>query len=442
MRTSRFRWVIIGLVFFITVVNYIDRSAIAFAMPLLARRFRLSAADIGLTLGAFNIGYAVMVFVGGLLVDRYGSRRIWLIAALTWSLSIVSTAAASGFLVLFGVRLMLGVAEGPNFPALNRVVGDWLPGHERAVALGNALVAVPLALMIGGPVVSSLAEAYTWKGMFVILGIVGIVWAPVWYFFYRDFPEKSPHVNDKELSHIREGRPVARHLSAGDIRKSSHGPRPGMWRFLLTNPTLMSNNWAFFVFGYNLFFFMNWLPTFLNRTYHLNLKQAGLFTVLPWLLAAVLLFFTGILSDRILRSTGKLRLARSYPIWISQLLGAVFLVPLLFVHSITLAAVFISLCVGFNMSANAAFYAINVDMIRERTGTALGIMDFFFAIAGLIASTVTGMIIELTGSFFSAFVLVIVLNLSSVATVLVFHHPDRQGGSAARERSRSGVTIS
>ncbi len=430
MKTTRFRWVIIGLVFFITVVNYIDRSAIAFAMPLLSKRFHLNSADIGLTLGAFNIGYAIMVFVGGLLVDKFGSRRIWLVAALTWSLSIVSTAAATGFLMLFAVRLMLGLAEGPNFPALNRVVGDWLPRHERAIALGNALVAVPLALMIGGPIVAGLAEAYTWKGMFIILGIVGIIWAPVWYFVYRDFPENSSNVSDQELRYIREGKEVLRNITARDIRKHSHAAQPGMWKFLLTNSTLMSNNWAFFVFGYNLFFFMNWLPTFLNHSYHLDVKQAGLFTVLPWLLASVLLYAVGILSDRILKSTGKLRLARSYPIWISQLLGAIFLVPLLYVHSITLAAVFISLCVGFNMSANSAFYAINVDMIRERTGTALGIMDFFFAIAGLIASTLTGFIIQLTGSFFGAFVLVIVLNLSSVISVLLFHHPDRRFNDA------------
>src|SRR5665213_469827 len=374
MKATRFRWVIIGLVFFITVVNYIDRSAIAFAMPILSEKFHLNREDIGLTLGAFNIGYALMVFIGGLIVDRLGSRRVWLVAALIWSLSIVSTAAATGFLMLFLVRLMLGLAEGPNFPALNRVVGDWLPGNERAVALGNALVAVPIALMIGGPIVSNLAATFGWRGMFIILGILGIIWVPVWYFIYRDFPEHAKQVNDEELKHVRGSLEISRKLSDAAIRKKSHTTQPGMWKFLLTNPTLMSNNWAFFVFGYNLFFFMNWLPTFLNQSYHLNVKEVGIFTILPWLLASVLLYSVGILSDRIWKATGKLRLARSYPIWISQLLGAVFLIPLLFFHSINLAAIFISLCVGFNMSANSAFYAINVDMIKERSGTALGIM--------------------------------------------------------------------
>ena len=425
MKSTKYRWLIIGLVFFITVVNYIDRSAIAFAMPLLSKRFSLDAEAMGLTLGAFNIGYALLVFVGGLLVDHFGSRRIWVMAAVVWSLSIISTAAATGFVMLFTVRLLLGVAEGPNFPAMNRVVGDWLPSDERAIALANGLVAVPIALMIGGPIVSNLAEWLTWRGMFVVLGALGLVWAPVWYFLYRDFPELSKHVNDEELKHIRETQDISRSLSSADIRRNHHVSQPGMWRFLLTNPTLLSNDWAFFVFGYNLFFFMNWLPTFLNKSYQMNVHEVGMFTIMPWLLAVVLLYCVGILSDRILKSTGKLRLARSYPIWISQLLGAVCLLPMLFFHSITLAALFISLCVGFNMAANSCFYAINVDMIKERSGTALGIMDLFFAIAGLGASALTGLIIQLTHSFSGAFVLVITLNLSSVIGVLLFHHPDR-----------------
>ncbi|MGC8482810.1 MAG: MFS transporter, partial [Thermodesulfobium sp.] len=109
MSKTNFRWVIIGLAFLITIINYVDRSAIAFAMPILSKLFHLNAEDIGLTLGAFNIGYALMVFVGGLLVDNWGSRKIWFLAALVWSVSIFSTAFAMGFTYLFIVRLVLGL---------------------------------------------------------------------------------------------------------------------------------------------------------------------------------------------------------------------------------------------------------------------------------------------------------------------------------------------
>lgn len=426
MKATKFRWVIISLVFLITMINYVDRSAIAFAMPLLSKQFHLNSEDIGLTLGAFNIGYALLVFFGGLMVDKWGSRRIWAFAALLWSLSIFSTAFATGLSMLFIVRLTLGVAEGPNFPALNRVVGDWLPSKERAIALGNALVAVPLALMIGGPIVSKLAVTVGWQGMFIILGLLGVVWVPLWFALYKDFPETSKRVNDAELQEIRETNKTNRQISDKEIRRTSHTAMPGMWKFLLTNPTLLSNDWAFFVFGYNLFFFMGWLPTFLSNSYHLKLQQVGLFTVLPWALASVMLFAVGHLSDRILRNTGNLRYARSYPIWISQLLGAASLMPILFYHSLTLALVCISLAVGLNMSSNSTFYAVNIDIIKQRSGTALGVMDFFFAVAGLIASTMTGYIIQLTGSFTGAFALVIVLNLTAVIGVLIFHHPENK----------------
>ncbi|WP_240985918.1 MFS transporter [Acididesulfobacillus acetoxydans] len=426
MKETKFRWLIIGLVFLITVINYVDRSAIAFAMPLLSKQFHMNSEDIGLTLGAFNIGYAILVFFGGLMVDKWGARKVWVFAALVWSLSIFSTAFATGLAMLFTVRMMLGVAEGPNFPALNRVVGDWLPSNERAVALGNALVAVPLALMLGGPIVAALATFFGWQGMFIILGVLGFIWIPVWYGLYRDFPENSNRVNDAELKRIRETAQVRRGISDKEIRRTSHAAMPGMWKFLLTNPTLLSNDWAFFVFGYNLFFFMGWLPTFLSKSYHLDLSQVGWFSVLPWALASIMLFSVGHLSDRIYRNTGSLRYARSYPIWITQLLAAASLAPIIFYHSLMLALICISLAVGFGMASNSTFYAINVDMIKQRTGTAMGIMDFFFAVAGLIASTLTGWIIQLTGSFAGAFALVVVLNLTAVLGVLLFHHPDNK----------------
>jgi nitrate/nitrite transporter NarK len=169
---------------------------------------------------------------------------------------------------------------------------------------------------------------------------------------------------------------------------------------------------------------MGWLPTYLARTYGLDIGQVGMSSIPPWALGAVLLYAVGYLSDRVLRATGSLRLARSYPIWISQLLSGLCVIPLLGAHSVRFALVGISMSVGFNLSANSVFYAINVDLIREKSGTALGIMDVCFAVAGLVASTITGWTVQATGSFASAFLLVIGLNLTSVIGVLVFHRPD------------------
>lgn len=426
MRPTRFRWIVIALIFSITVINYIDRSAIAYAMSNIMGEFHFGAREAGLILGAFGVGYMITTFLGGIWSDRQGAHVTLFAASLLWSLAIGMTGFAVGFVMLYVARVVLGVAEGPNFPVLNRAVADWLSSRERAIALSNSLVAVPLALAIGGPIVTQLILHAGWRGMFVILMLLGLVWLPLWWFLFRDFPEHSRFVNGAELAHIRDGRPSGEKVEAKTLR-ARRGNVKGLWKFLLTNPTLLANDWAFFVFGYYLFFFMTWLPGYLEKVYHLNLKQVGIFSVLPWICAAVLLWAFGYLSDALLRRTGSLRIARSHPIWISQLLAALCILPVIFTRNLTTALIFISLAVALSMSSNAAFYAVNVDVARERSGTALGVMDTFFALSGFLAPAVTGWLLGATGSFASAFWLLAILSLSAVVAVIAFHRPDEAG---------------
>lgn len=434
MRATKFRWIIVALVFVITVINYIDRSAISYAMTNITKEFGLDPRDAGAILGAFGAGYMLTTFLGGIWADRLGARVTLFVSSLLWSLSIGATGLATGFVMLYVARIVLGVAEGPNFPVLNRAVADWLSSRERAIALSNSLMAVPLALAIGAPVVSQLIIYLGWRGMFIVLTIAGLVWAPFWWFLFRDFPEHSRFVNEAELGHIRDGAPVSREEDAG-TRRARRRSVKGLWKFLFSNPTLLANDWSFFVFGYFLFFFMTWLPGYLAQAYHMQLKEIGLFAILPWLAAALLLWGFGYLSDYLLKTTGRLRVARSHPIWISQLLAGICVLPIIFTHDLTVALVFITLAVALSMSVNAAFYAINVDVAPERSGTALGVMDTFFAAAGLIAPMVTGWLVQSTGSFRSAFALLAILALSSVVAVILFHHPDR---SERLEQVREG----
>ncbi|MCY0884730.1 MAG: MFS transporter, partial [Firmicutes bacterium] len=359
-----YRWTVVGLMFVITVINYIDRSAIAYAIGPLQRLLHLDPAQVGLVLGAFGAGYTVTTFFGGIWVDRQGPRRVWSLSALVWSLSVAGTALAAGFAWLWGVRALLGLAEGPNFPSMNRVVGDWLAPRERAIALGWGLVGVPFALMIGAPLVSQLVVRVGWRAMFLILGALGLLWLPFWLAGMRDVPEEHPRVSRTELLHIRAGEPPEVSSRTRRARQLAEAGSP--WRQLLTNPTLLANDWAFFVFGYLLFFFLGWLPTYLGTQYHLNLGRVGLFASLPWLFATVLLAATGYLSDLVLKRTGNLRYARSYPIWISLLLSGLSLLPVILVHRLEVAVLGISLAVGFGMAANSAYYAVNVDLAPSR----------------------------------------------------------------------------
>ncbi len=421
IKMSKFRWVIIGLLFFITIVNYIDRAAISYAIDDIAKLFHLDDNHIGLILGSFGIGYAITTLVGGITVDRYGARLTMLIAVVCWSISLSLTGAAIGFVMVFASRLLLGLAEGPNFPAMTRAVGDWLPSHERAKSLSYSLMAVPIALAIGGPIVSQLIVHINWRGMFFVLALIAIAWIPLWWVFFRNFPQQSKHVDENELNYIHEHQ-VTIHNTADITQSRKH--IPGLWRYLLTNKTLLANYWAFFVFGYYLFFFMSWLPTYLIQAYHFDITKIGLFTILPWSLAAIMMWAVGHISDSIYKKSTNLRLSRSYPIWISQLLAAFSVIPITLTHNPYAALVFISLAVGFSMSANATYYAVNIDVAKQRAGTALGVMDACFAISGFVAPTITGWLITLTGHFTAAFVLLTLLALSSVIVILLFHRPD------------------
>ena len=428
MRPTRFRWIIIALIFAITLITYIDRSAISYAIGDIARDLNFNQHDknlySGFILAAFSIGYTLTTFLGGIFADRYGARVTLFWAALSWSLASGLTGLAAGFTMLACARVALGVAEGPNFPSMNRGIADWLSSRERAIALSNSLVAVPLALAVGAPIVTQLILHAGWRGMFIVLMILGLVWLPLWWILFRDFPEHSHYVDAAELAHIREGKAGDREIDSRTLFQRRRNVR-GLWKFLLSNPTLLANDWSFFVFGYFLFFFMTWLPTYLETAYRLDLRQVGLFSILPWLTAAFFLWIFGYLSDALLRNTGKLRIARSHPIWISQLLAGLCILPVVFVHNLAVMLVFISLAVGLGMSANAAFYAVNVDVAKERSGTALGVMDTFFAISGFVAPLATGWIVEWTHGFNGAFWLMSVLALSSVLVVILFHHPDR-----------------
>ncbi|MBM3646616.1 MAG: MFS transporter [Alphaproteobacteria bacterium] len=427
MTPTRFRWFVVFLLFAITVVNYIDRAAIAYAMPLIQRDLGLSPADVGTVLGAFGLGYAVTTLAGGFAVDRYGARYVLLIAALLWSVATGMVALAGSVAVLYAARVLLGLAEGPNFPAVTGAITHWLSPRERATALGNALFAVPLALALGGPIVTELLAGLGWRWTFGILFVLSVAWLPLWFFPFRDDPAQSRHVNPAELAHIRSGAPGA--AGAAHAMPNSW-PDERTLHTLLTNRTLAANTWAFFVFGYFLFFFMTWLPSYLERKYSLDLRDVGLFTVLPWLAAAAVLWLLGRWSDHLLATTGRLRVARSYLIAGSQLIAALAVVPVALTDNLTVAIAGITVAVAASMGANAAFYAVNVDIVPQRAATSLGIMDFALAIAGFAAPVVTGWVLDLRGSFLDAFLLMTALALSSVLAVLAFHRPDEDREAA------------
>lgn len=413
---AHYRWVVAGLIFFITLVNFIDRSAISFVIEPLKKEFHFTDTQFGMILSAFALGYVLLTAIGGWLVDIWGTRIVWPIAAIAWSICVGLLGLATGFWSFIALRLLLGVTEGPHFPAMSRSISDWLPANERARALSLGLVAIPLSSVVGAPLTSYLVSDFGWRAMFVIISSTGILWAIAWYFLFRDKPEQSSFVSDAERKLIVKNRAQLIEIENSHIN----------WRYILTHPALIANNIAYFAFGYMLFFATLWLPGYFLAEHNLNLKSVGWYLTIPWLVSAVFLKVGGFLSDHFYKKTGKSRLARSHIIWISQLLAAVFFVMMGFTQTLGLSILYLSLGLGFGMMPQPAFFSINIDVAKHRSGSSQGITSSCLSLAGVVAPLLTGWLIDLTGHYQAAFLLLGAITALSVLVVIFFHHPDRE----------------
>ncbi|MBM3198277.1 MAG: MFS transporter [Chlamydiae bacterium] len=415
MKASKYRWVVAGLIFFITLINFVDRSAISFVIEPLKQEFHFNDTQFGMILSAFGLGYVLLTAFGGWLVDVLGPRIVWPLAAIGWSLCVGFLGLAEGFVSFIVLRFLLGVTEGPHFPAMSRSVSNWLPPSERARALSLGLVAIPFSSVVGAPIASYLVADFGWRVMFFAISSIGIVWAFIWYFAFRNRPEESKHVNAAELAII---------APEGGVKSSKKEPVD--WRFILTHPALLVNNFAYFAYGYMLFFATLWLPGYFLSQHGLNLKSVGWYLMIPWFVAAVFLKTGGVLSDWLYRKTGSSRLARSHVIWSSQLLSAFFFLLLGFTESLGMSVVFLSLGLGFGQLPQPAFFSVNIDVAKDRAGSAQGITSSCLSLAGIIAPTITGSIIDYTGSYQGAFFLLAGITSLAVIAVVLFHHPDKK----------------
>ncbi len=422
-RRTNYRWVVTGLIFFITLVNFIDRSAISFVIEPLKKEFGFTDTQFGMILSAFGVGYVLLTVFGGWMVDVLGARLVWPLAAISWSLCVALLGFASSFWGFIWIRFLLGVTEGPHFPAMSSSIRNWLTPNERARALSFGLVAIPLSSCIGAPITSYLVANFGWRAMFMIISIVGIIWAAVWYFLFTDRPDESPYVNEEEKKYI----------ASNKVHSSSESQVD--WRFILTHPALIANNVAYFAFGYLLFFATLWLPGYFLQQHGLNLKSVGWYLTIPWLVGSIFLKLGGIISDWLYKKTSSGRIARAHLIWISQLVAAFFFVLLSFTSTLGMSILFLSLGLGFGLMAQPAFFSVNIDIAKERAGSSQGVTSSCLSLAGIIAPAITGWLLDKTGNYQGAFLLLAGIMGIAVVTVILFHHPDREWSPSKKRLS-------
>ncbi len=203
-KPTKIRYQILFLIFVNVVINYMDRSNLAVAASEISKEFEFTSVQMGLIFSAFSWTYLLFQIPGGIMVKRYSPRVLYAFSLITWSVATVFQGFARGFVTLFGLRMATGVFEAPAFPINNRVVSNWFPDNERASAIAIYTSGQFLGLAFLMPVLSKVQFYVGWKGLFVVTGLVGILWGIVWYIFYRD-PMKHKRVNEAELELIEKG---------------------------------------------------------------------------------------------------------------------------------------------------------------------------------------------------------------------------------------------
>ncbi|WP_255945857.1 MFS transporter [Streptomyces odontomachi] len=413
---SHVRWLTLGLIVALIVINYIDRSAIAYAVDPLTKAFGISTSQYGLISSAFSIGYMVFAFLAGPLVDRYGARRILLVGVALWSVVTAVTPVAGSFVGLFATRIILGAGEGPGFPAATRTVSRWMPLKERGIALAMVGgVAVAGSLLIGGPLVTQLIAALSWRGMFWALAGLGVLWCVVAGALLKNTPDDHKRVSAAERAHIAAGQREEERASTGRVQ----------WRPILTNRNLWIIAVGYFAWGFMFWGFMYWLPEYLSSEYDLSITAVGLFTVAPWAAGIVGALIGGVITDRVFTRTGSAR-SRLTIMGTALLLSGAALIPIFTAPSLTVSVTFISIGVGCGFVTGGIWWVAAIDAAPSQPGVAAGFADAAFALSGIVAPSVMGFIVSVTGSFSSGFVVMTVLALIGAGSMLIL--PKRAAG--------------
>jgi sugar phosphate permease len=426
---THFRWLTIAMIVVLVIINYIDRSAISYAVQPLSSQFGITTTEYGLISSAFSVGYLVFALVSGPLVDRFGPRQILLIGVIVWSIASAITPVSGGFIGLLLIRIVLGVGEAPGFPAATRITSRWLRQGERGFALALiGGVAVSGSLLIGGPIVTQLIAHTGWRGTFWILGAAGLVWAVAAVGLLFNTPADNRRVSAEERAHI-----------AADQRpEEAEGMKSRVdWRSLLTNRNLWIVGAGYFAWGFMFWGFLYWLPSYLSKSFGLSLTAVGAFSVAPWAAGVGGAVIGGVLVDRVYKKSRRIR-SRFTIIGVALLLSGASLIPVIVAPSLATALTSISLGVGFGFITGGIWWVVSIDAEPSQPASAAGFADAAFGLSGVVAPSVMGYIVSGTGTFTSGFVVMTVLAIVAAVLMLGCTRERRAAEPAAEEATPVG----
>ncbi len=400
------RWRIAFLLGFGVIINFFDRINLSVSHDALHDSFGLSLVAFGYLSSAFSWTYALMQIPSGLLLDRFGVRRIGRISTFVWSVASFAAAVSPGLGTFFASRFLLGLAESPTFPANAKAIGYWFPQRERSLAISLSDAAAKFSSAIGVPFLGLLLLHFGWRFTFAATGALSLLYFLLFYFFYRN-PSEDSQLTPEELRYITEG--VAQAEEIAEEEPAS------FLLYLLRQPKVYGLALGWGAYNYCFFLLLTWLPTYLSIAHHMDLFHSVFYTSVPWLFAT----FTdvavgGWLVDLLLQRGWNAHRVRKTVLIAGTSFGlAIFGAA----HSDSpLAALcWISLAIGgLAAAAPVAWTVPSLIAPRGTVGTVAGIANLSSQLAGISAPIITGYIVAATHSFDSAFVTSAVILIAGI----------------------------
>ncbi len=375
------------------VVNYVDRATLAVANPLIREELGLSIADMGYLLSAFLWAYAFAQLPTGAMVDRLGPRILLTLGLSLWSFAQLLGGMVQNFGQFFSARVLLGIGEAPQFPTGARVARDWFNQRDRGLATGVFNCASSLGTAIAVPLLTFLMLTFGWRVMFVIMGIAGLIVAAIWFLKYRN-PEEIA-LTAQENAYRVEGDPP------GQRTKVSFRE----WKLLFRFRTTWGMVFGYFGCIYLTWIYTAWLPGYLEIERHMSVKYTGWAAAVPFACGVVGGVLGGYIADVLLRRGVAPLKSRRYPAAIALLGTAACTVAAAYVSSNALAIAFISISLFLVYVTSTCAWALSSVAVPTNCTASIGaVQNFGGYLGGALAPTVTGLIVQNTGSFVPALV--------------------------------------
>ena len=402
----RRRWRIAFLLGFGVLVNFFDRINLSVSRDALHVSFGLSLVAFGYLSSAFSWTYALMQMPAGMLLDRWGVRRVGRISAFLWSVASFAAAIAPGLNWFFGARLLLGVSESPTFPANAKALGYWFTREERGLATAITDSAAKLATAIGVPFIGVLLFYFGWRWSFAATGFISFLYFVLFYLAYRN-PSEDKELSPEERDFILRG--------GAQLEDQAKARRGSSLSYLLRQRKVYGLALGWGAYNYTFFLLLAWLPSYLSITLHVDLLHSVFYTSAPWFLAALTdLLIGGWLVDDMIRRGWDANRVRQTVLVVGMMFGLC-IFGAASAHSPAAAMVWISVALGgLAAAAPVAWTVPSLIAPRETVGTLASAVNFCGQIAAILAPIVTGYIVAGTHSFAAAFVTATVILLLGI----------------------------